>query len=85
LRKLLPAHDEEVSDFENPLTQDELATMTAPFHVEGLRYFRLPIVPLMNMVLPSDIRSLWKTDYHLLKRYPALERYATAVVMRLIK
>jgi 2-polyprenyl-3-methyl-5-hydroxy-6-metoxy-1,4-benzoquinol methylase len=85
LRKLLPAHGEEVSDFEHPLTQEELATMTESFRVEGVRHFRLPIVPLMNMVLPSASRSLWKTDYHLLKRYPALERYATTVVMRLIK
>jgi SAM-dependent methyltransferase len=84
LRKLLPAKDE-VSDYEHPLTEHELATMTAPFQVEGKRFFRLPIVPLVNMVLPSMTQSLGKTDYHLLKRYPALERYATMVVMRLIK
>jgi len=84
LRKLLPAK-EEVSDYEHPLTELELATMAAPFQVEGKRFFRLPIVPLVKMVLPSMNDSLWRTDYHLLKRYPALERYATEVVVRLVK
>jgi SAM-dependent methyltransferase len=84
LRKLLPSRDE-VSDFEHPLTAEELAIMTAPFRVDGVRYFRLPIVPLMNLVLPSLNQSFCKTDYHLLKRYRALERYATMVVMRLSK
>ena len=84
LRKLLPAK-EEISDYEHPLTEQELVTMTVPFQVEGKRFFRLPIVPLVSMVLPSMAQSLGKTDYRLLKRYPALQRYATVVVMRLIK
>jgi len=84
LRSLLPAPDE-ISDYEHPLTKEELAIMTEPFQVEGMRFFRLPIVPLVKMVLPSMNDSLWRTDYHLLKRYPALERYATEVVVRLVK
>lgn len=83
-RRLLPAK-EEISDYEHPLTEQELATMTAPFQVEGKRFFRLPIVPLVTMVMPSMTQSMGKTDYRLLKRYPALERYATVVVVRLIK
>ena len=84
LRNLLPAK-EEISDFEHPLTEEELVVLTAPFQVEGKRLFRLPIVPLVKMVLPSANESMCRADYRILKRYPALERYATVVVVRLVK
>jgi len=84
LCNLLPAK-EEVSDFEHPLSEDELVLLTAPFLVEGKRLFRLPIVPLVKMVLPSANESMCRADGRILKRYPALERYATVVVMRLVK
>lgn len=38
---MLPA-SEDVSEYEHPLTREELATMIQPFKVEGTRYFRLP-------------------------------------------
>jgi ubiquinone/menaquinone biosynthesis C-methylase UbiE len=84
LRTLLPSK-KEVSDYEHPLTEQELATMTEPFRVEGKRFFRLPIISLADRVHPLISQSLGKTDYRLLKRYPALERYATVVAMQLIK
>jgi len=84
LRTLLPSK-EEVSEYEHPLTEQELATMTRPFRVEGKRFFRLPIISLADRVHPLISQSLGKTDHRLLKRYPALERYATVVAMRLIK
>jgi SAM-dependent methyltransferase len=84
LRNLLPAK-EEISDYEHPLTEQEPATMTEPFRLEGKRFFRLPLIPLFDMVLPSVVQSLWKTDHHLLNGYPALQRYATVVVMRLVR
>lgn len=84
LRNLLPAK-EEISDYEHPLTEQELATMTEPFRLEGKRFFRLPLIPLFDMVLPSVVQSLWKTDHHLLNCYPALQRYATVIVMRLVR
>ena len=84
LRNLLPAKDE-ISDFEHPLTEQELARLTAPFQVEGKRLFRLPIVALVKMVLPSANDSMCRADYRILKRYPALGRYATVIVMRLLK
>jgi hypothetical protein len=37
------------------------------------------------MVLPSVNESMCRADYRILQRYPALERYATVAVMRLVK
>lgn len=65
LRNLLPAK-EEISDFEHPLTEEELALLTAPFQVEGKRLFRLPIVPLVKMVVPSANDSMCRADYRIL-------------------
>lgn len=84
LRSLLPAR-EEISDFEHPLTAEELETMMQPFTVEGTRYFRLPLVPLVSKILPSKINSAWRTGDWMLRHFSALERYATAVVTRLRK
>jgi SAM-dependent methyltransferase len=84
LRSLLPAQ-EDISDFEHPLTQEELATMTQPFKVEGTRYFRLPFVPLVFRALHSETRVASKTSDWTLRHVPALARYATIVVTRLRK
>jgi SAM-dependent methyltransferase len=84
LRGLLPAH-EDISDYEHPLTREELATMMEPFKVTGTRYFRLPFVPLALRILPSKIDAAWKTSDWLLRRLPLSESYATAVVMKLQK
>lgn len=84
LRNLFPAR-EETSDYEHPLTKEELATMTEPFRTEGKRFFRLPMIPLADILLPSAAQALWNTDYRLLERYPSLRRYATVVVLRLMK
>ena len=80
LRKMLPAQ-EDISDYEHPLTREELAAVCQPFRADGLRYFRLPFVPLLMRVAPQA--ALWKTDRWVLRKFPWLERYATAVVVRL--
>jgi SAM-dependent methyltransferase len=49
LRALLPAQGD-ISEYEHPLTRAELANVCAPFEPEGMRYFRLPFVPLMLRV-----------------------------------
>lgn len=59
-RSLLPAQ-EDVSDFEHPLTREELAGMFGDFKVEGLRYFRLPFVPLVMRALHAAVKlSGWR-------------------------
>lgn len=84
LRSLWPAR-ENISDFEHPLTREELATMTQPFEVQETRYFRLPWLPLVARVLPFLRVAAWKTDRWMLRQFPGLQRYATTVTMRLVK
>jgi SAM-dependent methyltransferase len=84
LRSLLPA-SEDVSEYEHPLTREELATMIQPFKVEGARYFRLPFVPLVSRVLPSKSDTALKASNWMLRHWPAAERYATGVAARLQK
>jgi ubiquinone/menaquinone biosynthesis C-methylase UbiE len=82
VRNLLPAYGD-ISDFEHPLTPAELATMTEPFTVEGLRYFRLPIVPITIRWFPAANVAAWKLSGWVLRNLPAAKTYATSVAMRL--
>lgn len=75
----------DVSDYEHPLTREELATMIEPFHVEGTRYFRLPFVPLISGAIPSQGQIEWKVSNSIIKRWAGAERYATGVVAKLQK
>jgi SAM-dependent methyltransferase len=84
LRSMLPAQ-ENVSEFEHPLTREELATMTECFEVQENRYFRLPWIPLISRVLPFLRSVAWKTDGWILRHFPPARRYATGVAMRLLK
>jgi SAM-dependent methyltransferase len=84
LRRLLPA-PEDISDFEHPLTHEELDAVTQPFEVEGTRYFRLPFVPLISQILSSKTDSACRASNWSLRHLPALEHYATCVVTRLKK
>jgi 2-polyprenyl-3-methyl-5-hydroxy-6-metoxy-1,4-benzoquinol methylase len=82
LRRLLPAHAD-ISDYEHPLTRAELSVLMEPFTVEGLRYFRLPFVPLTIRFFPALNRRAWALSDWMLQKWPATEFYATSVVMRL--
>lgn len=84
LRGLLPSH-EDVSDYEHPLTREELSLMTERFQVEGMRFFRLPFVPLFSRILPATTNRAWKASAWMLRTLPPLQRYATSVVVRLRK
>jgi ubiquinone/menaquinone biosynthesis C-methylase UbiE len=84
VRSLLPARDD-ISEYEHPLTREELATMTHPFRVEGTRYFRLPFVPLVSRALPSKSDAAWRASNMILQHWAAAERYATCVATKLKK
>lgn len=84
IRQLLPAQDD-ISEYEHPLTREELATMTGPFKMQGARYFRLPFVPLMSRVFSSKGDLSWKASNWILRRWPGTELYATGIVVRLQK
>ena len=86
-RNLLPAR-ENISEHEHPLTRDELAAFTKRFTVEGVRYFRLPVLPLAFRAMPPkalDRRKLWKMDRWILQHCPPAQKYATNATMRLRK
>ncbi|MHB8216818.1 MAG: class I SAM-dependent methyltransferase [Candidatus Sulfotelmatobacter sp.] len=80
LRSLLPAQ-EDVSEYEHPLTRPEFAAISEPFKSEGTRFFRLPFVPLLMRSGTWD--QLWKFDRWCLNKFPAASRYATCVVTKL--
>jgi ubiquinone/menaquinone biosynthesis C-methylase UbiE len=84
LCRLLPAR-EDVSEYEHPLSQDELATMMQAFHVEGARYFRLPFVPLVSRLIPSQSHAAWKASNWMIEHVRDIRHYATCIVARLEK
>lgn len=84
VRGLLPAHGD-VSEYEHPLTREELATMIEPFKALGTRYFRLPFVPLITRTIPSQTHAAWRASDSIIKRWAGAERFATGVVTKLQK
>ncbi len=84
LRNLWP-EQENISEFEHPLTREELATMMERFEAQETRYFRLPWLPLISRVMPFLRQSLWKADSWVLQQFPVVRRYATSVAVRLVK
>lgn len=82
LRNLLPAQ-ENVSEYEHPLTRAEFSAINEGFKADGIRYFRLPFVPLLSSVISA--RRLYKIDQRCLRAFPATSRYATCVVTKLSK
>lgn len=85
LRSILPAH-EDISEAEHPLTKEELRTVQEGFMVDGLRFFRLPFVPLVQRI-PRAIgqRSTAQLSNWILTNVPATAHYATIAVLRLQK
>jgi SAM-dependent methyltransferase len=84
LRRLFPAPQADISDYEHPMTRAELLVVTQGFTLIARRSFRLPFVPLLSKLLVVTSR-LWKTDAWLLKHLPVLEHFATGTVMSLRK
>lgn len=84
LRSILSSH-EDISEYEHPLTREELRAFQQGFAVTGLRYFRLPFIPLVQRVVPALQRPFWYASDRILIVLPSLERYATSVALRLQK
>lgn len=82
IRTLQPARDE-ISSYEHPLNEAELAIVTEGFTVITERSFRLPFVPLLRGDRPDRHKQIWKTDRWLNQHFPRLEHYATTKVMSL--
>jgi SAM-dependent methyltransferase len=84
LRSVFPSH-EDISDFEHPLTREEFSEIQEGFQVDGVRFFRLPFVPLVQRTMPSILRSSYFVSAWVLNCLPRASRYATAGAMRLTK
>jgi len=88
LRGLIPFRAQNVSPFERPLSNKELAHYAEGFSSYRARAFRLPTTNLV-LVLPWLERRLSRTchrfDAAVLKMIPALSHYATVSVMELVK
>jgi len=85
LRSLLPA-PEDISEHEHPLTEAEFRVVREGFAVDGLRFFRLPFVPLVHRRLRRKGRLIaYRLSSWILKKFPSTTRYATTAVLRLQK
>ncbi len=84
LRRLFPSPQFEVSDFEHPMTRDEIAIITHGFTVLAERAFRLPFVPIFTKFNVCK-KQIWLVDRWVLQHFPKLEHVATGKVMCLRK
>jgi SAM-dependent methyltransferase len=84
LRKLFPAPKADISDYEHPMTRNELAIVMQGFTLIAQRSFRLPFVPLLQRFNINQHR-MWQCDRWLLQHLPRLEHFATGKVMSLRK
>jgi SAM-dependent methyltransferase len=84
LRKLFPAPKADISDYEHPMTRNELASVMQGVTLIAQRSFRLPFVPLLQRFNINQHR-MWQCDRWLLQHLPRLEHFATGKVMSLRK
>ena len=84
LRRLLPDR-EDISDYEHPLTEDEFHAFQEAFECDGLRFFRLPFVPLAQRIIPAAQGPALRLSNSIVKRFPAVARHTTVAVVRLRK
>lgn len=87
LRAMVPYRSEEVSDYERPLTDDELARFSSPFSSRTTRAFSLPFINLANVLPPLQrhVMALYKVDGVLLRGTRAFDAFAGIRVIALRK
>ena len=87
VRSLIPYRAPDISPFERPLTDPELALFSKPFSKTRLRPFLLPHVQLASVipVVKDQIYPLYNSDDALLRAMPALQHFAAIRVMELTK
>ena len=85
LRRLFPTRKEDVSEFEYPLSSEQVDALVQGFHVVGNRDFRSPFVPLMMPIVkaPPLRKRLLECDAWTLSHFPPLRHFATIRVMAL--
>jgi len=87
VRGLIPYKAADVSDYERPLTSQEIRRFGARFVLGRQRAFSLPFINVAN-VLPAlrpSLMRLYRLDRTLLKYVPFLRHYAGVRVFELLK
>jgi SAM-dependent methyltransferase len=88
LRGLIPYQAADVSPFERPLTDQELARYAEGFSSYRSKAFILPTTSLVNVLPPLRNRfgqSFQRADAAILQKFPSLAYYATMRVVELVK
>jgi SAM-dependent methyltransferase len=85
VRKLFPGQ-EDVSEYEHPITKGELSDFTRGFEITGDRCFRLPLVGLVQRTTKKfgRGRTWFSLDAWLLRTFPLLAHFATVRVMSMV-
>lgn len=84
LRSVLTVH-EDVSDYEHPLTKEEFREVQKGFDSDGLRFFRLPFVPLVQRNLPIFRKQATLLSNWIVATFPGTAHFATIATLRLSK
>lgn len=87
VRKLIPYQSPDVSPYERPLTDRELADYARGFTSYRAKAFLLPTTGLAGVLPPLRrfLKSCYRLDAALLKRCPPLSYYATIRVVEMVK
>lgn len=87
LRGLIPYQAEDVSPFERPLTDEELADFGHGFSEYRSKAFTLPYINLAGILPVANkfINPLQKFDGAVLRKFPSLDYYATVRVIEMVK
>jgi ubiquinone/menaquinone biosynthesis C-methylase UbiE len=84
VRSFFP-NQEDVSDDEHPLTKDEFRAFQKEFQCDGLRFFRLPWVGVVERITPSATNFAFRASNLIMANFSFLSRFATVAVIRLRK
>ncbi|MDQ6652351.1 MAG: asparagine synthase (glutamine-hydrolyzing) [Acidobacteriota bacterium] len=87
LRGLIPYQAEDVSPYERPLTDEELADFAHGFSQYRAKAFTLPYTNLVG-ILPGVNKLMYplhRIDGMVLRRFPSLDYYATVRVIEMVK
>lgn len=88
IRGLIPYQAGDISPFERPLTDKELAIYAKDFSSYRSKAFVLPTTSLMEILTPQReqlVHNCYRTDSVMLQRLPFLTYYATQRVIELVK
>lgn len=81
--RMIPYHRDDVSEYEAPLTREQLDAFCAGLSCEAARRFRLPFVAAAKFLPFGLLKSAFRVDRRLLNTFPFLTHFATAEVRKL--